>query len=317
MHSASAPRLSIIIAAYVSTTRQAELLDETLRTVCSQMFRNFECVVVDDGSPIDVEPIAAPYAQTVTIRQANAGPAVARNTGMSASRGDYFVFLDADDHLLPDALEAGLAALDAHPDCGFVVGGREEMTYDGGPVPWGVPSSPRETDLYNLLLGFDWYIIPPSSVMFRRDVVETIGPWRNPWGADDLDYYLRAAHAYRGWCFDEPAVTRYRRYPESSSRDGARMLRSMRAVYARQWPLVQADDAGEAAYHRGLHKLTEIFRDCLAENLRDHLRAGNKRRALSSAALLARESPQRLLAEARRRASDLPRPALRRFDAAR
>ena len=300
MDSAHGPRVSIVIAAYVATGRQAELLDETLSTVGSQSVRDFECIVVDDGSPLDVSQIAEAHSQTITIRQENAGPAVARNTGIRASRGDYFVFLDADDHLLPHALKAGLAALASHPECGFVVGGREEMTYDGGPVPWGIPSSPRETDLYNILLGFDWYIIPPSSVMFRREVVQTIGPWRDPWGADDLDYYLRAARAYRGWCFDEPAVTRYRRYPESSSRDGARMLRSTRAVYARQWPLVQGDPEGEAAYHRGLHRLTEIFRDCLAENLRNYLRTGNTQRALPCAALLAQESPSRLADVARR-----------------
>jgi glycosyltransferase involved in cell wall biosynthesis len=297
--SASTRRVSIIIAAYVATRRQADLLDETLHTVSAQTYPDFECIVVDDGSPLDVRQIANAHPKTITIRQENAGPAVARNTGIQASRGDYFVFLDADDHLLPRALDVGLAALEEHPDCGFVVGGREEMTYDGGPVPWGIPPSPRETDLYNILLGFHWYIIPPSSVMFRREVVETIGPWRNPWGADDLDYYLRAARAFRGRCFDEPAVTRYRRYPESSSRDGARMLRSTRAVYARQWPLVRGNAEAEAAYHRGFQKLIEIFRDCLAENLRDYLRSGSLWRALTRAPLLFRESPRRLMAEVR------------------
>ncbi|HEX8281722.1 MAG TPA: glycosyltransferase, partial [Chthoniobacterales bacterium] len=184
MLSHPAPRVSIVVAAYIATPRQAELLDETLSTVSSQTCRDYECIVVDDGSPIDVRQIAAAHPQTITAQQENAGPAIARNTGVRASRGDYLVYLDADDHLLPGALEAGLAALEAHPDCGFVVGGREEMTYDGGPVPWGVPASPRETDLYKALLGFDWYIIPPSSVMFRREVVVAItagqldlGPW--------------------------------------------------------------------------------------------------------------------------------------------
>jgi glycosyltransferase involved in cell wall biosynthesis len=51
---------------------------------------------------------------------------MARNTGVRASRGRNFVFLDADDHLLPQALETGLRELAAHPECGFVVGGREE-----------------------------------------------------------------------------------------------------------------------------------------------------------------------------------------------
>jgi hypothetical protein len=174
------------------------------------------------------------------------------------------------------------------------------MTYEGAPVSWGVPAAPHETQLYHTLLGFEWYIIPPSSVMFRRQVVDTIGPWRNPWGADDLDYYLRAAHQFRGYCFDEPAVTRYRRYASSSSRNGARMLKSTRAVYARQWPLVRGDPKSEAAWHRGLTRLTEIFRDCVAENLRDHLEADELRAALTCAALLARESPRRLFTGARR-----------------
>ncbi len=142
MSGKSAPLVSIVVAAYVATPRQLALLDETLRTVAAQTFRDFKCIVVDDGSPLDLSPLAATHRRVRFLRQENSGPATARNTGIAASRGRCFVFLDADDHLLPQALEAGLAMLDAHPDCGFIVGGREEMTYDGGPVPWGVPSAP-------------------------------------------------------------------------------------------------------------------------------------------------------------------------------
>ncbi|HSH38552.1 MAG TPA: glycosyltransferase family A protein, partial [Chthoniobacterales bacterium] len=216
-----APLVSIIIPAYIATARQAELLVETLATVRAQTCQDYEIILVDDGSPRHVASIInGGRAKTTLLRQPNAGSAVARNTGIRASRGSYVVFLDADDYLLPLALETGLRELAAHPECGFVVGGREEMTFEGAPVPWGVPTSPRETQLYNTLLGFHWHIIPPSSVMFRREVVETIGPWRDPWGADDLDYYLRAARLFCGRCFDEPAVTCYRRYSASSSRDG-------------------------------------------------------------------------------------------------
>jgi hypothetical protein len=174
------------------------------------------------------------------------------------------------------------------------------MNYDGSPVRWGVAAMPRTTSLYNTLLGFDWYIIPPSSAIFRREVVEQVGGFRDPWGADDLDFYLRVAHGWAGWCYEEPPVTRYRRYAASSSRDGERMLRSMRAVYARQRPVVRGDPHAEAAYERGRARLTEIFRDCLAENVRDRARAREWRRALRAALLLARESPRRLAAEAAR-----------------
>ena len=295
MSAQTAPLVSSVIPSYVSSPRQAELLDETLHTVAGQTCNDYEVIVVDDGSPLDGGAIADRHPATRTLRQANAGCAMARNTGIQASRGRYFVFLDADDYLLPPALEAGLRCFAEHPECGFVIGRREEMTYEGEPVPWGIAAMPRETRLYNTLLGFDWYIIPPSSAMFRREAVENIGGFRDPWGADDLDFYLRVASQYPGWCYEEPAVTRYRRYSTSSSRDGERMLHSIRSVYERQWPEVQGDAAAEAAFHRGLTQLTEIFRDCLVENVEDRMRAGKWRPALRSALLLARESPRRLV----------------------
>src|SRR5919112_608571 len=135
----AAPLVSIVIPAYVATRRQAELLAETLDTVASQTCPDFETIVVDDGSPLDVASIAAGRLRTTVLRQPNGGSARARNTGIAASRGRYLIFLDADDHLLPPAIQAGLDAFTQQPECGFVVGGREEMTYEGDPVPWSVP----------------------------------------------------------------------------------------------------------------------------------------------------------------------------------
>jgi hypothetical protein len=183
------------------------------------------------------------------------------------------------------------------------------MTFEGLPAPWEVPPPPLQSDIYEALLGFDWYIIPPSSAMFRREAVEAVGGFQNPWGADDLDFYLRVAGRYTAWCYQSPAVTRYRRYSASSSRDGERMLTSVRAVYARQWPAVRGNAAREAAFHRGLSQLTEIFLDCLVENVEDRLRAGEHDRAQRAAALLARESPQRWRTVADRLSSFSARPA--------
>jgi glycosyltransferase involved in cell wall biosynthesis len=294
MNAAAQPLVSIVIPAYIATPHQAALLAETLDTVAGQGCQDFETVIVDDGSPLAIESIAAGRARTVVLRQSNGGSARARNTGIAASRGRYLIFLDADDHLLGPAIEAGLGALAEHPECGFVVGGREEMTFEGEPVPWAVPGMPRATRLYEILLGFDWYIIPPSSAMFRRNIVDEVGGFRDPWGADDLDFYLRVALRSLGWCYERPAVTRYRRYGASSSRDGERMLNSIRVVYDRQRDVVRGDPALEAAFQRGLKQLTGIFTDCLVENVEDRLKARQWRRAARAAMLLARESPQRL-----------------------
>ena len=311
------PLVSLIIPAYVSTQAQASLLAATLATVDEQAAPPTarETIVVDDGSPFDIAGVVAAHPRTTLLRRSNGGSALARNDGIAAARGDLFVFLDADDYLLPEALSSGRRALEEHPECGFAIGRREEMTFEGDPVPWGVAASPRESELYITLLSFDWYIIPPSSVMFRRSVVEAVGGFRDPWGADDLDFYLRVARGHRGHCHDTP-VTRYRRYSSSSSRDGERMLTSIRAVYARQWPLVRGNAVEERAFHRGLQLLTEIFRDCAAENLRDRLRAGQWRRALRSARVLARESPRLLAQETGRSVKSLLRGVAKRGDRA-
>ncbi|MEN3337718.1 MAG: hypothetical protein V7647_1394 [Acidobacteriota bacterium] len=298
--SADCPLVSIVIPCFASSGQHAELLDETLQTVDTQDYPHLEVIVVDDGSPIPIDGIASRHREARVVRRSNGGSAQARNTGIADSRGTMIVFLDSDDHLLSGALATGVRQLAEHPECGFVVGGREEMTFEGHPVRWGLASAPRGSHLYHTLLGFDWYIIPPSSAMFRREAVAAVGGFRDPWGADDLDFYLRIAHGFEGFCYDAPAVTRYRRYSTSSSRDGERMLNSIRAVYDRQRPVVAGDPAAEAAFERGLSQLTEIFRDCLVENLVDRVRGGDWRRALRSARMLVAESPGRVLPALRR-----------------
>jgi glycosyltransferase involved in cell wall biosynthesis len=287
------PLVSIIVPCHLGTPAQADLLAETLQTVSAQTCQDYEVILVDDGSRAPVAPVAATCPQATTVHQDNAGPAVARNTGIARSNGRYLVFLDADDHLLPCALAAGLDALERHPEAGFAVGPREEMTFEGEPVSWHVAPPPPQSSIYLPLLRFDWYIIPPSSAMFRREVVQAVGGFRDPWGADDLDFYLRVSHRFTACCYQAPAVTRYRRYSTSSSRDGERMLHSIRSVYARQWALVEGDPEAEAAYHYGLGRLTDIFLDCVVENIEDRLCIGDRTAALRSAQVLMMESPER------------------------
>jgi GT2 family glycosyltransferase len=287
------PVVSIVIPCFIGTPRQAKLLEETLASVEQQSFRDYEVLIVDDGSPIEVRPTARGLHQVQILRQPNGGSAVARNRGIGHSRGEFVVFLDADDHLLTPALQMGVDVLRAAPDAGFAVGPREEMTFEGEPVAWPVPPPPRESDVYRSLLAFDWYIIPPSSAIFRRAVVADVGGFRDPWGADDLDFYLRVAQRHRACCYQTPAVTRYRRYSTSSSRDGERMLHSVRTVYGRQWPIVRGNAELEAAYRQGLAALTEIFLDCVVENIQDRVRAGSHEAALRAARLLRAESPGR------------------------
>lgn len=110
MNQASAPLVSVVIPCFLSSPEHAVLLDQALRTVEEQTYLHSEITVVDDGSLVDVAAVTSRHRVTHTIRQSNAGCAVARNTGIAASRGECVAFLDSDDHLLPQALEAGVRA---------------------------------------------------------------------------------------------------------------------------------------------------------------------------------------------------------------
>ncbi len=110
----ASPVVSVIIPTY----NCSGLLPQAVRSVLGQELppEDLEVIVVDDGSTDDVAAALAPFGGAVTLlRQANAGPAAARNRGVAASRGGYVAFLDADDYWLAGCLRAmlGVAARDA------------------------------------------------------------------------------------------------------------------------------------------------------------------------------------------------------------
>ncbi|MGB2941211.1 MAG: glycosyltransferase family A protein, partial [Candidatus Macondimonas sp.] len=107
--------ITIVIPAY-----QAEgYLTRALESVATQSDPDWELIVVDDGSHDGTLALAQRHAARDPARmrvlaQANAGPAAARNRGMAEARGEYVLFLDADDALMPDALERLRQDLRAH-----------------------------------------------------------------------------------------------------------------------------------------------------------------------------------------------------------
>jgi glycosyltransferase involved in cell wall biosynthesis len=97
-----APTVSVIIPCYNGAAFLRETVDSALR----QTIPPLDVIVVDDGSTDDSAAIAESYGPLVrVIRQRNQGESVARNVGIAAARGDYLMFLDADDLLAPDALQ--------------------------------------------------------------------------------------------------------------------------------------------------------------------------------------------------------------------
>jgi glycosyltransferase involved in cell wall biosynthesis len=110
---AKPPKISVVIPAYNS----AAFIWETLDSVSRQKFREYETIVVNDGSP-DTElfenAIISQVEDIIYIKQQNAGAGAARNVGVEHARGDIIAFLDADDVWLPDFLASQCVFLERH-----------------------------------------------------------------------------------------------------------------------------------------------------------------------------------------------------------
>ncbi len=98
----SAPLISVIIPTFNRSYCLAETLDSVLR----QSFKNYELIVVDDGSTDATPQLLDQYAGRLAhLQTSHAGPSAARNAGIGMARGDYIAFLDSDDLWAPRKLE--------------------------------------------------------------------------------------------------------------------------------------------------------------------------------------------------------------------
>lgn len=99
-----------VFTIFIPTYNREKLLPRALSSIEAQTYRDFEVVIVDDGSTDDTESLIAEWNAGVDfpvryIKQANQGKHAAHNVGVEAARGELFVLLDSDDRLLPDSLE--------------------------------------------------------------------------------------------------------------------------------------------------------------------------------------------------------------------
>ena len=111
------PRVSVIIPTY----NCARYLSRAIDSVCAQTYKDYEILLVDDGSTDDTKDVAMQYGRKVAyLYQQNRGVSAARNHAISKASGEFLAYLDADDMWYPEKLERQVAFLDTHQECGMV-----------------------------------------------------------------------------------------------------------------------------------------------------------------------------------------------------
>ena len=170
-------------------------LKEAIESILNQTFRDFDFIVIDDGSTDGTADILARYQQMDNrirvYHQENKGITASRNRGCQLAKGEYIAVMDADDVSLPERLARQVEYLNAHPEVG-VLGGCMEMINENG-VPQNKVRTPTTPGMIRWSLLFGCCMVH-SSVMMRRDVVERLG-FYNPeiTLAEDYDLWGRAS----------------------------------------------------------------------------------------------------------------------------
>jgi glycosyltransferase involved in cell wall biosynthesis len=267
------PRVSVIIPTY----NRAAWVTQAVETVLAQTFRDFELIVVDDGSTDGAaETLAGFSGQLSVIRHLERrGVSAARNTGINAARGQWLAFLDSDDLWLPEKLAKQMAFLEARPE--YLLCQTEEIWIRRG-VRVNPPRHCRKTEGDIFLPSLARCLISPSAVALHRRLLENHGGFDETLpAAEDYDLWLRLTWRYpvglvpdalvvkrgghedqlsRQWGLDrwriralekllqEPAL------PEAHRQAARRMLAAKCAVYA--LGCAKRGRMAEADYYRGL-----------------------------------------------------------------
>jgi len=217
------PAVSVIIPAFDA----ARWLPESLDSVFAQTDRDFEVIVVDDGSTDETPDVLARYAGRLTVvRGDHGGLGAARNLGLAHATGDWIAFHDADDVALPDRLAWSRAFLHDHPEFDTVFG-------NGRHIPADDPASPqvishrlitttrnRHLTVADLFDGFPLYF---QGALVPRAVFAAAGPFDAGYRVlTDLEYGYRLLPRLRAACVDH-TMFHYRRHDSNITRDLLRM----------------------------------------------------------------------------------------------
>jgi glycosyltransferase involved in cell wall biosynthesis len=245
------PRVSVVIACY----NTAELVTETLDSVLAQTYRDFEVILVNDGSAdtIELERVLQPYLDKITyIKKENGGVSSARNRGIRAARGELIATIDSDDLWVPEYLAFQVAQLDADPSADIVY--PNAVFFGGGESGRRLAmeaTRPRPEVTFTTLVTEECSVV--TSVLARKDALERAGLYDETLSrSEDFDLWLRCVKTGSRIIYHDKVLLRSRRRPGSLSSDAARMAEHAAKVLRKMQASVSLTDGERAAIERKL-----------------------------------------------------------------
>jgi glycosyltransferase involved in cell wall biosynthesis len=208
-----APQVSVVIPTY----NRAGLLDRAIDSVLAQTHKNYEIIVVDDGSTDATDEILQSYEKVVTrLRQANRGVSAARNLGIEHSSGELEAFLDSDDEWLPDKLAYQVSLFDAANPC-FICHTDEIWMREGVEVPQKGIHAKQGGRFFQRAL--ERCLISPSSALLSRRLLDRVGRFDEDLpAAEDYDLWLRITAFHEVSFIPRPLLIKHGGHEDQLSR---------------------------------------------------------------------------------------------------
>lgn len=214
------PLISVIMPAY----NVQKFIYESIQSVINQSYKNWELIIIDDGSTDKTSEIINEFQKTNKeikyIYQSNRGQAVARNTGILNAKGEWIAFLDSDDVWLQNKLENQLSHVndldaDVYFSGGYIIDEGGVIIEDYQTLCGYYSSYQMYKQLYN------GNVIPMLSVLFKKKWLIKVGsmsedPKLISW-CEDWDYWLRMARAGASFYGIEDKLFKYRMNPNGTS----------------------------------------------------------------------------------------------------
>jgi glycosyltransferase involved in cell wall biosynthesis len=194
-----------LVSVIIPTFNRGWILKEAIDSVLAQDHKDYELIVVDDGSTDNTPQILESFGQDIIVlRQANKGVSAARNRGIASANGQLVAFLDSDDIWLPGKLSQQVDFFESTPDA--VIHQTEEIW-----IRNGVRVNPKRRHRKRCGMIFEpslkLCLISPSAVMIKKTLIDTVGLFdENLPACEDYDLWLRVCSRYPVHLLETPLI---------------------------------------------------------------------------------------------------------------
>lgn len=246
-----------MISVIIPTFNRASFLKKAIESVIAQTYRDFELVVVDDGSQDNTRDVVSRFGERITyIRQKNRGPGAARNLGIKKSRGDFIAFLDSDDWWDKEKLFVQMREMLNAPM--YLVSHTQEVWYRNR-VVLNQKKKHRKFHGYIFDKCLPLCVVSMSTVMARRELFSKVGLFDEDLPCcEDYDFWLRVSSSHSFLLINKALTLKDGGRPDQVSYIYSRGMDKFR-IHSIQ-KLLDSDDLNNETRLLAIHELSKKCR---------------------------------------------------------